>query len=147
MNTIELDWILKRNISSKYQVGVYPSDYINQVNSQEFAVVFNRDSSDNIGSHWVACFKNMYENFEFFDSMGFSVFYYPFVVDLAKRYGNTVTQSTSQIQENWTNHCGLYSLHYLINRSKGVSFVEYINKFDFNDLKENSKKILNFTYP
>ena len=76
MDTYQLRFVLLK-YTTGIPVGVCASDELSLVNTNEFAIISNTDSSAGKGMHWV-CFyksKNM-KCVEFFDSIGNDVLAY-----------------------------------------------------------------------
>lgn len=132
-----LDQYSANNKNFEFQ-GVFSSDYFQlfpekkkmlQPNAKTKGMVFNLDTHDMPGSHWVSLISTIY-TIEYFDSNGDT---------LPKNLLKVVKEKlgTRKLKINKNQHqikdgvCGLYSINFLIARMLGVSFEEFsLKKFD-----------------
>jgi hypothetical protein len=121
-------------------VGALPSDFYTQVKVEygevlkykRVGIVFNLDTHDKAGSHWVAFLvDNVQRTAEYFDSTGAppNVHIKRFIKKLLDSYieGYTLLVNKTVHQEK-NSECGVYAMFYLIQRLFGK---------DFGSLSEN----------
>ncbi len=146
------------NVLNQYQYkytnfkfnGAVPSDFYKFVNIDYNKIlnydyvgyVINIDSSDKPGSHWVSLFiDNKVKTIEFFDSVG----HVPtknikiFISNLQKNLGKRVNYKlliNRKIHQTKDVDCGVYSIHYIIQRLKNKSFKDITNNI-IKDSKMN----------
>lgn len=125
MNTTSVLGILNSDQAVKQiLLGVFPSDFLPNINSYPAALVINLDPSYKPGSHWVALYFSKSGTCDYFDSYGL-----PPPKDLvqylhsnAKRF----TYNNKQVQRFFTSTCGQMCIYFLIWRSRGIPFSEIV---------------------
>lgn len=154
LSTTEIDYVLQQYEDQfpdfKY-IGCFPSDYY-KLNPNKFptkilmqyryaGLVFNLDESHQRGSHWIAVFIERdpvkgHLIVEYFDPTGdapnknLSNF-----LDHPEFQDADVFESTFKHQKG-DNECGMYSMHYIMERLKGRSLVD-INESRITDKQMN----------
>lgn len=137
LSTIDINDVLEqydlKHKSFKF-FGAYPSDfykhmnfnYQDLLNYDSIAIVFNLDTYYESGSHWVSLYiDNKSKTCEYFDSVGNEP-----NVHISKfiKYIKRVVLSNHRLLVNKTVHqvknteCGVYSIHYIIQRLNGKTF-------------------------
>jgi len=150
MDSVQLRYALINSVN--VSTTVCAKNQLSEINSSEFAIICNNQSSDERGMHWLAFYKDK-EGLEFFDSFGMDLqFYGVEFVKFASKHGKTVKTSTEQYQSNNSNLCGGYCLYFLIQRNNGLLYESIINTFSLNNTKLNDftvKKFVctNFIFP
>lgn len=134
MNSDEIRHILNIIIPSKFDTGVYASDQLENLRSDNIAIIFNSDESYKPGTHWLGLFKNEREKtIEFFDSYGMNINFYSSYLEkfMLKNY-KISRVNKFQLQSNFSEVCGQYCLYFLFNRVNNITYDEIISKFDNN---------------
>lgn len=120
MNTLDIQRILRRDpYTTRYFVGVFPSDKIPPIQTFPAVLVINTDKHTDVGSHWLALFIEENRTLEFFDSYGLHPETYGediarFVMNYPKLKYNTVS-----LQSPTSNVCGQYCIYFLVKRCQG----------------------------
>ena len=158
LNTNDIDAILLQyqKIYKNFKfVGALPSDfykikkvdYNSILEYEKVGIIFNLDSHNQPGSHWTAfLIDNDSKTLEYYDSVGekpnrniqnFIDKVYKFL----SLKGHDYNIKYNNIQHQFKNNeCGVYSIHFIIKRLKGVSFEkitsniikdEQMNKFRY----------------
>ena len=108
------------HISSVNWLGVYPRDQLPNLTqaTRPFALVFNTDPHDKPGKHWLAIYGPSDGPIELFDSFGMPPSYYGL--------SNSFIHSSSSFQSFSSNLCGNYTIYFIYNRSRNISFKEIV---------------------
>jgi hypothetical protein len=130
-------------------LGAQPSDFYKLINVnyndvlkyKRIGIIFNLDNHKQPGSHWVAFYiDNLSKTLEYYDSganlpnTNITVFINNFYKSL-KKNGYKYTKHYNKIQHQFKNtECGVYSLHFLIQRLFGKTFHEICNNVIKDDL-------------
>lgn len=139
MDTFQLRFMLMKFIKNTF-IGVCASDELALFDKDEFAIISNVSKSNSPGTHWVCFFKSKQMNgVDFFDSSGNNVFIYNNYIKKFVRKFTGVKQCKTRLQPLHSNACGLYSLFFLVHRSKGISYESIIQMFSIRKLSENDK--------
>jgi len=143
MNTNLIAKLLKENkITSCYFKGVYPSDRTPKpkINGCRSFYVFNLDSSDKPGSHWVCIMLHPTKNI-YFDSYGFP----PHLETLKNFMQNNYIFNCTPLQHPLSTVCGQWCLYFVYQMSQHVPinevFKQFVNSppyFLENDYKVNT---------
>lgn len=139
-------WLSTQNINEvmqQYQefdktykfLGALPSDFYTQIKVdysqfnryKKVGIVFNLDTHDKAGSHWVAVLiDNVKKQMEYFDSTGKPPNkYIKGFMDILQKTGIINGYSYLQnkiIHQRKNSECGIYSMYYLIQRLLGKEF-------------------------
>ena len=128
-------------------LGTFARDKIPELSHQQrpCALVFNSDTSDKPGQHWLALYmSSSSKDIELFDSYGLPLSYY----DLDFPFH--VRSSSRSIQSVDTSVCGHYCIMFLLYRSSGHSFMTSIlqieNKFSDKTVASTVLELASFTY-
>lgn len=144
MNNWEISKIMRHLPSTKNRfIGVFSADKI-PTNIALYTLpccfIANTDPSWKSGSHWVAVFIDKNGHIEYFDSYGRR----PMSPRMKKFCGRHYQYNPYMIQTVFSTLCGHYCIFYLVHRCRGVSFVNIMNMFDFDNLNYNDNLVKNF---
>ena len=136
MDTVQLLKVLQGDrYTRQYLRGVFPSDRLPPVNRYPQAFIINSDTSDQSGTHWLACYFDQDKRAEFFDSFGqapaaYGHYFKTFIDD------NSVscTYNTTCLQSMNTTVCGQYCIFYLVHRCRNVPMVDIVAAFTDDSL-------------
>ena len=99
---------------------------------KRIGIIFNLDSHDKPGSHWVAAFVDMYKkHIYYFDSYGDRTpskikTFVKRIQKESKSFGKKYKFSVNKKRHQYSDsECGMYCLHFIIELTKGTPF----NKF------------------
>ena len=144
MNSLQILEILsKDSFSKKYFNSVLSIDELPPVSSKLKSIAFitNTDKSSGKGEHWLSVFYDRKSNCQFFDSIGFGPEIYGmenFLLSTSK----SIQINKYPIQSVFSELCGYYSILFILTRSRGISFNNFLKYFDSdtfnNDLKINN---------
>lgn len=139
-------WLSTKNINDvmqQYQefdrsfkfLGALPSDFYKQIHVdykqfsryKKVGIVFNLDTHDKPGSHWVALLvDNVHKQIEYFDSTGkLPNKHIKQFIDLLQNIGITSGYSLLQnrtVHQTKNSECGIYSMYFIIQRLLGKDF-------------------------
>lgn len=139
-------WLSTKNINDvmqQYQefdrtftfLGALPSDFYTQITVdynqfkryKKVGLIFNLDTHDKPGSHWVALLiDNVAKQVEYFDSTGkppntHIKKFIEFLRKIGITSGYTLLQN-SIIHQTKNSECGIYSMYYIVQRLLGKSY-------------------------
>ena len=123
----------------KHFLGVFSHDTLPQQTLHTGdSLVINYNNQDEPGSHWICVFIGD-EYPEVFDSFG--VVPSKIIQEWLKKHTGSkhISYSSHQIQNKWSTMCGWYCIHYIMERTKGISQYDVIHNFEMNDTKTNEK--------
>lgn len=114
-------------------LGALPSDFYTQLKVdynmfkkyKRLAVIFNLDTHDQPGSHWVTLFiDNTIKTMEYFDSTGNSPNEHisKFIHILRKLLPNYSFLVNKQVHQSKNSECGVYAIYYIVQRLLGNNF-------------------------
>jgi hypothetical protein len=139
MDSHQIDVILSKVLGKKRFRGVYASDKIpTLVGPFPYGLVINTDKEGQPGKHWQALWAMSANHVEFFDSFGDA----PrgpikeFLSDKKK-----VMKNKTKVQANYEISCGPFVIYYLIQRSKGHSIIDIVNKLFKNKFIDTFVKL------
>lgn len=119
MNSAEIYRILSRDpVTSRYFVGVFPSDRIPEVKDTPAAMVINNEEHFKSGAHWLAVYINENETCEFFDSFALPPAAYGENISAFVNRYPVVKWNKIPFQSLTSNVCGPYCIYYLFKRCK-----------------------------
>lgn len=142
MDTLQIDHVLKNHPATKdYFEGVFALDEIPRVlTKNKYCYIFNSDTRDKPGSHWLAFYYNGSRG-EFFDSYGNSPsFYSQDFKEFLDKHIKTWDFNTKRFQGTFSTVCGQYCIYYLIKRCEGKGLRNVANVFS-HDLNKNDRKV------
>ena len=147
--TISTNFLNESLKNTANYLGCYAENQLNDLRITSFPcyLIVNIDSSDMVGSHWVALglFR---ENIEIFDSLGFDMFNWTRIPCnlfnfLHRQSRNKRVIISPRIQNDESSMCGFYCIYYIISRAFNT-FTSLTNYFDLNDLTLNDSKLIQF---
>ena len=103
--------------------GVFAIDKLPTKCEKDSSYVINYDEHDEVGSHWIAVYKDKKGNTDLFDSAGHP----PLDERLSDFIGQTFSYNPYQLQLDLSNACGFYSVYFIIQRSRNVHASEILN--------------------
>jgi hypothetical protein len=136
MDEVTINKIIQTEPISKYFIGVFARNEVpRKMVLYPSCFIFNTQSRDNEGEHWLAVFINKRKKCYFFDSYGLSPQYYHF-----SAYINSISDSF-----NWnmkrlqgdSSYCGFYCiafLHSICRNELNLFYLNFSNDFNKNDL-------------
>ena len=143
MNTQELDSYMKTDPwIARYYGGVVAKDLLPSTTMKPSFYIVNQDTSEKVGSHWIAMFLLDGHMSEYFDPLGKEP-------DLDfKRYMTLQSQSyqfnEKRCQNYSSNLCGQYCLFYCYFRARGYSMTDILDMFNEKDLVYNDQMVYFF---
>jgi hypothetical protein len=165
LSTNDINYVLRQyeKIDDNFKfIGALPSDFYKVLPKQlmkeiyndilihrRIGIVFNLDSYNQKGSHWVAFYiDHNNKTIEYFDSLGNppNKRIYKFIKKINSKIKKHKQQQyklliNNIIHQNENSECGIYSIYYIIHRLFGNTFSELtnniikdkdMNKFRFN---------------
>ena len=125
--TSDIDCFARRMLSNANWLDTHPFDQALKLSTVKvpFAFVLNSDASHLPGSNWLAFYQESSTlPLKMFDSFGFLPSFY----SLKNVYSFRILQySTHRFQNIDSQVCGHYVLMFLIYRSIGYSYIDFIN--------------------
>jgi len=103
-----------------------------------YFVIQNTDTKYEPGSHWITWYVLSQRRCEYFDSFGYPFYHYP---NLKCPSDYIVCDNTRQLQSDDSNYCGVWSLRYAYDRSRGISCHNFIRQWGNNPYCNDSKLI------
>ena len=110
-------------------------------NKSKIGIIFNLDTHDKGGSHWVSMFINIKKGeINFMDSYGDNppgriTTLANRIIGQAKKIGRTFVSNTVEMRHQYSNsECGMYSLYFIIEQIKGRNW-KYFNNIKIEDKK------------
>ena len=120
----------------RYFIGVYSIDTLpKKLSSYPAALIINSDPSHLPGQHWVALFVESKCVAEYFDPYGISPIGQ--IYKFAQRVSSTLIFNKWWIQPPDSSSCGLYCLYFLVARSNGTTFKDFLKHFKDYDWSSN----------
>lgn len=104
--------------------------------------ILNIQESHMPGLHWIAILWEKNSNIlEVFDSFGFGPSgYSDFIAKFAKNHGLKIKYNPNQYQSDYSVLCGYYSILFLRNRIRGITYENFLEVFTEN-LKSNDANV------
>lgn len=143
MNTVQLTRIMDKISCDTHFLGVLPCDYLPQSPLRKLpsSVIFNTDTSNLPGQHWLAIYINEDGVSNFFDSFGNKPDHSRFpkiIQDFLKINSRVVRYSTVQVQDFSSDTCGQHCVFFLYHMAKGHDY-DYVLKLYSGDFIKNDK--------
>lgn len=141
MNGLELENLLK-----EYPVRVCCADELpTTVRKRPGTFVANTDPCDRRGRHWVVFHFPKTGPPEFFDSLGETPeTYHERFRNVLIANGPRYLYTPDRIQPDDSDTCGLYCIHFVRERYRGICFEGVLKDFSTRRLKENESKVIKF---
>jgi len=103
-----------------------------------FLIIQNTDPAHKPGAHWIAWWVLSKKRCEYFDTFGKPLHYYPHVI-CPSTY--IEWDNTRQLQNDESNYCGVWCLRFAYDKSRGLSFMQFVNQWSLNT-KYNDIKLM-----
>jgi hypothetical protein len=152
MDSFQLRYALIKSIDGKTIVCAL--DQLKHIKENNFYIIFNNQTSNQPGMHWLALYKAQdSEEIEFFDSFAMPVWFYgDQLLNFCQSKAKSLKYSIHQYQSNLSDACGKYCVYFLSRRYSGESFNEILNSFSMYDLRHNDNIVEtyindNFKFP
>jgi hypothetical protein len=150
MSGLSNDYVSKigKKFLGKSFLGVFACDEKPRLkNRSNFKIIFNTDTHDSEGEHFVAVAKQK-KKLIYFDSFGKNVeneMIQKFIDENLKT-GDKYFYNCIQIQADESNFCGFYCVAFLMSMNKKMSFQNFISSFSVqkNRLLKNDGKCIKF---
>lgn len=138
--------LLKHPVARKYFAGVFASDRIpSKVPFYPCCMVWNTDSADKPGEHWVCVFvKDKNSKIDYFDSYGLPPPLATFRLFLSRASGAlTYNYNHVTFQGLTSTVCGHYCLYFLGLKCRGWSMTRILNSFPSRKLGGSDVSVYN----
>lgn len=121
-------------------LGVFAADQLPmRVPSSPCGLVVNTDNYTQPGTHWLAFFVQN-KTVECFDSYGQPPgSYNPLLSLWIQRHARSVRLSSTRLQSDFSNVCGLYCVYFLHQRLLGHSMDQIVGTFRESDTEANDR--------
>ena len=137
--TTEINKFLKQEVRF---LGAFPCNRIPKTKLRPpYGIILNTDRDDQPGSHWTSVFVSADGHGEYFDSFAFPPLKQE-IVDFLTLQDTCFCISQVVIQHPSSVACGHFAIGFILARLKGISFENYLTKFESNNLLENDQLIL-----
>lgn len=145
MNSKQIQDILSTHKETKEMfLGVFPSDMIpKEISRYPSCFVCNVDSSNKVGSHWLAFFITSPNRVEFFDSYGNTPHFFKGTIRNFTLQYPEVVHNPLTLQSNFTAVCGQYTIYFLICRCRGDTMKKFLSQFVTQNIC-NDVRVYNF---
>jgi hypothetical protein len=129
MNTLELLSAINSNAILKSScIGVFAADQIPLPLSIHKSCIINTDPHQASGKHWILLYQKSVHELEFFCSYGMSPrFYHLYWVTLFQKYNFQILYNIRQVQNIYSNTCGIHCLFCLYFRLKNIPYQVIVN--------------------
>ena len=146
---LSAEFITRSLNCSSHFIGCFAEDELAGISITSFPcfLIVNIDSSDMIGSHWIAI-GVFTDKIEIFDPLGFQFFNWSRIPCTLLTWLHHLTVSrrvvvSPVIQSKKSFMCGFYCIYYVIRRAFN-SLEELSSYFNCNNLDQNDNLLLNF---
>lgn len=133
MNTYEIDDFVDtfgpKELKKCYH-GTFPSSHLPEPRLLPFSIIFNNQTSDLDGQHWMAIWIDIARRGYVFDSFGRIPQYR--IQKFMNKHCIRWSYNNKQVQRLTSNSCGLFCLHYIFNRLLQLQPEKYFT-VDFDD--------------
>ena len=123
--------------------GVFAFDTVPiKIRHKPWAIIFNEDTSNKSGSHWIAAFCPAEGAGEYFDTRGFP----PHIKGskIFKLMGTNCVYNSLLVQNPLTSVCGQHCLYFIFQRCKGVEFKNILSVYNLANTLQNDENINTF---
>ena len=108
-------------------LGVFAADNLPSTLDFPACLIINTDPADRIGEHWVAVFLADSSRAEYFDSYGIAPFHE--ALQFCQYFCKETVYNKLWIQSPLASSCGHYCIHFLLHRSQGETFKNFLKRF------------------
>lgn len=147
MNTTELQCCISCDprLSSNV-MGVFAADQLpTRLFKLPTGFIANTDIHSKEGTHWCAFYIDTNKRVEFFDSYGKSPAYNSsYFSNWIKTNAIGMKYNCMQIQSDYSNVCGLYSLFYLSHKFTGMTLKDMQSFFNVSNFTLNDFYVFNY---
>ena len=144
MQTSDIVNVVKKfPLIEEHFVGVFPLDKIPSSIENKSCLIFNKDTSDSGGSHWLCLIRTFNNNYEIFDSLGCQLS----VIKPHLKFKKAVYfYNTNAFQELTSSTCGLFALYYLIHRMMNLqlSYRDLLSEIFCENKQKNENEVMDF---
>ena len=126
MDGKEIQSLINKDAALKIQfLGAFAADKLPTYMPVGKGLIVNCCKRKLPGHHWLALYQSSVEKVEFFDSYGRKPCFYGLKIKTAK----LIQSNDVQLQNIFSNVCGLYCVLYLFHRVRGNSMSKMVNMF------------------
>lgn len=146
LNNVQLDQLAQSQPSLQpYFYGTRPCDQLPDPPDKNgpVAYIVNTDRQGQPGRHWIALWTHR-DECEILDSYALPLETYQTTGPLLSwlhRHWKIVIPNGQSLQSIYSQSCGDYALFFLIDRSRGKSMQDFLNRFDKHDYVHNDHKV------
>ena len=145
LSTEQLERLAKQHPSlSTYYVGVYAADTLPKTPWYRCpqAYIVNTDPKHRSGRHWIALWTDG-DIIQLMDSYGLPLAAHqtPHLQTWLRKHFKVVESNTKSLQALDSATCGHYALKFLIERSEGRTFNQFLSQFTGRDYVKNDRKV------
>ena len=130
-------------------LGVFAVDELSLIpRNRHGLVIFNTDTSQSLGQHWLALCITKTKNF-YFDSLNSNFQHSPHFTDFMKYTKKELIWNTIQIQSNISEKCGIhclvfcYAMHKYKNKRSYEFFLKHFLELSINEREQLSAYYFN----
>lgn len=141
MNTTEITSIIKsKKCLKKLFKGVYALNLIPKQLVLPGIVIYNRDESHMIGSHWQCFYLPEHGPYMLhFDSLNLPV--QDEIINIARRHKKKLLCNNIRLQSLTSDVCGIYCIMFSLCIGNGIEYKDFLRKFSFKNFGLNDKFI------
>ena len=146
MNSNEINAMIK-HVNVKNFLGVFAVDQLNMITKKsEGLLVFNTDTSDKIGQHWISIHLSK-ERMIYYDSLSTEFYKSDYFKSLSMRLGKELIINKIQTQSELSDRCGIHCLVFCFIMSRGGTVERFKNFLkSFYPLKIGLREVLSLEY-
>ena len=138
MNGNEIQSLVSKDVVLKNQfLGVFAADELPDYIPVGKGLIVNCCKRSLPGIHWVALYRPSSKRIEFFDSFGRDPWFYGLNINTF----DTIQYNNVQLQNVFSNVCGLYCILYLFQRVRGNQMSKVVNMFSRNNTTFNDRLV------
>ena len=128
LNTFQLKHALSESDKTRdFFEGVYPLDYLSEIEHAPNMIIVNTDPSYKPGKHWLLFYRDQ-DTYEMFDSLGRDITVYPpEIAHFVNKFCSQLKYVSVRLQPINSSLCGHYCLYYAYHRCNGELMRDIIN--------------------
>jgi len=134
--------IQKDSYANRHFIGVFARDQLPKKIKYPSSFIFNTDTSDKPGNHWLAIYYNKQKHVTFFDSFGQKPSYYN-MYNYLKKTSKKIIYNNLCLQNLNSYYCGKYCIYFLMLSSRNFKLISIQKLFSKQDTLFNDKLIKN----